>query len=94
MCKNPARSNPIQSNLNQTRIMHFKPGFTHLQIIARLQCVQSGMVVDAFDGVIACGLCTSFKIQVEVDAMVFSNEPLQKRGVQQFVPQYVKIVRT
>lgn len=68
--------------------MDFKPGFRHVQIVARLQRVQFGIVVNAFDGVIA--RCA----KIDIDAVIFAHEPLQKCRVQQLVAHHVKIVRT
>ena len=49
--------------LNQSRLLDIKPGFGHAHIFAGGQCVQCGIVVNAFDGVIALG--------EEFDAVIF-----------------------
>ena len=72
--------------------MHFKPGFGDVQIIAGGHGVHGGIVVNAFNGVVI--LVVVVPDCINLDAVVFAHEPLQKRGVQQFVTQYVKIVRT
>ena len=62
---------------NQPGIMDFNPRFRNMQIIAGTQCVQSGIVVNAFDSV---GIRT--RVEIYADVVVFAHEPLQERRVQ------------